>query len=279
MRNTHTHFEGDFRMIRQAAALAAVILIAGSAQAAFPDELLYNGGFEIEDSFFPGEPEGWRQIPGGSALWSTEFARTGTRSLGMQGPSAGVFIGFDTFIQDINTGDLYDPAYEYGGPDLTVSGYYLTPVGDPVGPDNEPAFDVVGIKLEFRRDNTSIYESFEFQIADGDTNGEWQYFEIIFPSSMLSPDFPPFATSVTVLPFRFDTTGFFLGEIYWDDLSVTQGAICLPDLNGDGIVDNGDIGAFVQAFLAGDLGADFNGDGILDNGDIGAFVQAFLAGC
>ena len=25
--------------------------------------------------------------------------------------------------------------------------------------------------------------------------------------------------------------------------------------------------------------ADFNGDGILDNGDIGAFVQAFLAGC
>jgi len=54
---------------------------------------------------------------------------------------------------------------------------------------------------------------------------------------------------------------------------------CPPDLNGDGIVDNGDIGAFVALFLAGDLAADFNGDGILDNGDIGAFVGAFLAGC
>jgi len=51
------------------------------------------------------------------------------------------------------------------------------------------------------------------------------------------------------------------------------------DLNGDGILDNGDIGAFVTHFLAGSLTADFNGDGILDNGDIGAFVAAFLAGC
>jgi len=54
---------------------------------------------------------------------------------------------------------------------------------------------------------------------------------------------------------------------------------CPADLNGDGILDNGDINAFVQLFLAGDLDADINGDGILDNGDINAFVQQFLAGC
>jgi len=54
---------------------------------------------------------------------------------------------------------------------------------------------------------------------------------------------------------------------------------CPVDVNGDGILDNGDIGAFVTAFLAGDLATDFTGDGILDNGDIGAFVVAFLAGC
>jgi len=54
---------------------------------------------------------------------------------------------------------------------------------------------------------------------------------------------------------------------------------CQADMNGDGILDNGDIGAFVAAFLAQDLAADFNGDGILDNGDIGAFVAGFLAGC
>ena len=54
---------------------------------------------------------------------------------------------------------------------------------------------------------------------------------------------------------------------------------CEPDINADGVLDNGDIGAFVALFLAGDLSADFNNDGILDNGDIGAFVSAFLAGC
>ncbi|MFT5424808.1 MAG: hypothetical protein ACI89L_002610 [Phycisphaerales bacterium] len=54
---------------------------------------------------------------------------------------------------------------------------------------------------------------------------------------------------------------------------------CPIDLNGDGVVDNGDIGAFVTAFLSGDPSADFTGDGVLDNGDIGAFVTLFLAGC
>ena len=49
------------------------------------------------------------------------------------------------------------------------------------------------------------------------------------------------------------------------------------DFNGDGVLDNGDIGAFVGLFLASDLTADINGDGILDNGDIGAFVALFLS--
>ena len=61
--------------------------------------------------------------------------------------------------------------------------------------------------------------------------------------------------------------------------TVTVTIKCPIDLNGDGIVDNGDINTFVGLFLGGDLAADFNDDGILDNGDIGAFVQAFLAGC
>ncbi|MFG0305433.1 MAG: GC-type dockerin domain-anchored protein [Phycisphaerales bacterium JB040] len=54
---------------------------------------------------------------------------------------------------------------------------------------------------------------------------------------------------------------------------------CQPDVNGDGILDNGDLGDFITLFLSGDLAADFTGDGILDNGDIGAFIVAFLAGC
>jgi len=54
---------------------------------------------------------------------------------------------------------------------------------------------------------------------------------------------------------------------------------CTPDLNRDGILDNGDIGAFITLYLSFHLAADLNGDGVLDNGDIGAFINAFLTGC
>jgi|GEM_PF-3107470 len=54
---------------------------------------------------------------------------------------------------------------------------------------------------------------------------------------------------------------------------------CPPDVNNDGVVDNGDISDFIALFLAQDPASDFTGDGIIDNGDIGAFIAAFLAGC
>ncbi|MFT5425060.1 MAG: hypothetical protein ACI89L_002867 [Phycisphaerales bacterium] len=56
-------------------------------------------------------------------------------------------------------------------------------------------------------------------------------------------------------------------------------APCPADTNGDGVIDNGDIGVFITLFLAQDPAVDFTGDGIVDNGDIGAFIAAFLAGC
>ncbi|MFT5422341.1 MAG: hypothetical protein ACI89L_000098 [Phycisphaerales bacterium] len=56
-------------------------------------------------------------------------------------------------------------------------------------------------------------------------------------------------------------------------------AVGLGDINGDGIIDNGDIGAFVALFLTADSAADLNSDGIIDNSDIGAFITLFLAGC
>ena len=54
---------------------------------------------------------------------------------------------------------------------------------------------------------------------------------------------------------------------------------CPPDINNDGVLDGGDLSAFVDLFLAGDLLTDFTGDGFLDSGDITAFIDAFLAGC
>jgi|GEM_PF-3454815 len=54
---------------------------------------------------------------------------------------------------------------------------------------------------------------------------------------------------------------------------------CTLDLTGDGVLDLGDVQAFVSLFLSADLAADFNPDGVLDNADIQTFVSAYLAGC
>ncbi|MFT5424056.1 MAG: endonuclease I [Phycisphaerales bacterium] len=67
------------------------------------------------------------------------------------------------------------------------------------------------------------------------------------------------------------------GEVRIDFVALVT--LCLADTNADGVLDNGDIGMFVNLFLAGDMAADISGDGVLDNGDIGTFVAAFLAGC
>ncbi|MFT5423448.1 MAG: hypothetical protein ACI89L_001225 [Phycisphaerales bacterium] len=58
--------------------------------------------------------------------------------------------------------------------------------------------------------------------------------------------------------------------------AITIGGL-IADLNGDGILDLGDIGVFVNAFLSRDPLADVNNDGVFDLGDIGAFVEAFLS--
>ncbi|MFG0306082.1 MAG: laminin B domain-containing protein [Phycisphaerales bacterium JB040] len=61
--------------------------------------------------------------------------------------------------------------------------------------------------------------------------------------------------------------------------NVVLGTPCPAELTGDGVLDLGDVQAFVALFLDEDPAADFNPDGVLDNGDISAFVAAFLAGC
>ena len=48
------------------------------------------------------------------------------------------------------------------------------------------------------------------------------------------------------------------------------------DVDGNGIVNQGDLVAFVRLFVAGDPAADANGDGIVGSGDVAAFVELFL---
>jgi hypothetical protein len=66
------------------------------------------------------------------------------------------------------------------------------------------------------------------------------------------------------------------------DIAVTMlgtMAQCYPDFTGDGTLDLFDFLAYVNAFNAGDPGAECNGDGSLDLFDFLCFVNAFNAGC
>jgi len=51
------------------------------------------------------------------------------------------------------------------------------------------------------------------------------------------------------------------------------------DLNGDGLLDLGDITMYAQLFLSGDARAELNGDGILDIGDIEQFIVLYQIPC
>ncbi len=57
------------------------------------------------------------------------------------------------------------------------------------------------------------------------------------------------------------------------------GPVCVPDLNGDGVVDADDFFLFLQLFAAGDMRADFNNDGVIDADDFFMFLNLFAAGC
>jgi hypothetical protein len=268
--------------MRSAVTAAAAMLlaaVAGSAAAQCTGNLLTNPSFENPDPSFPFAPEGWADIPLDTLEWADGVARTGTRSIAIGSSYPGLFGGWTTNIFDPN-GGLYDPPYVYQGGDLVVSGYFRIDDSDPLAPGGVGApNDVVGIKLELRRQNFSIYQAFEYTVPVSTTGGEWQYFEAVLDDAAVTPDFPPFPVGVTILPFRFDTGNGQQGTIYWDDFCVLQGSTCLADVNGDGIVDFGDVGKFVTDFAAQSIDADLNGDGIVDFGDVGEFVNAFNAGC
>jgi hypothetical protein len=75
------------------------------------------------------------------------------------------------------------------------------------------------------------------------------------------------------------TSRLILGQRMADAYLASLPPPCDADLTGDGVLDNGDLIAFVGLFLAMDPSIDLNADGFIDNGDIIAFVTLFLAGC
>jgi len=131
------------------------------------------------------------------------------------------------------------------------------PVSRPVGDPFDLATDVAGAE--------TVVDLYDQNCADGYESELW---------TMLGSEHgPPF---VSIAP----TNAFATLALDWLLRHPKPSPpACAPDLNGDGVLDNADIGTFVTLFLASDPAADFNADAIIDNGDITAFVSAFLAGC
>ncbi len=273
---------------------AALAIVAGIAIPAFANDgnLIFNPGFE-QAAPVGGNPLGWGNFNLSSADYVTAgqpgaFVRTGQRAIRLPAATGEStrFQGWTTNIFRPDGSDLFDPDYEYLGGDVTVSGYYLVPEGETL------ANDLVALKLEFRREppNFSIYTSFEFPVDASETNGQWRYFEVVVTDEDMAAigDFPPYATSVTILPLRFFGGDFATeaptGTIFWDDLCYVQGDVS-PGCNAAdlaepyGILDLADISAFIGAFVAQDPAGDLDGNTIFDLNDITTFIGAFNAGC
>ncbi|USN99663.1 MAG: hypothetical protein H6810_03100 [Phycisphaeraceae bacterium] len=285
-------------MSRRVLSITITCGLAACAAMAAPGDHpdLYNPSFEEPGISSPALPQGWKgfNVTASDYVDTASgglYARTGTRSIRLR-PSAGPstqFQGFstDTFVPDGS--DLYNPDYTYLGGDVHITGWYLVPDGETLANDA-----VVGIKLEFRREppNFSVYTSFEFNVDQMATNGQWHSFEATVTDAMMLAvgDFPPYATSVTILPLRFFAGNYAsdplpTGTIYWDDLYYVQG-----DLPGGcnaadiaepyNILDLADITGFIDAFLNQQDAADNSEPfGVWDLSDITGFVDAFLAGC
>jgi hypothetical protein len=261
-------------------AFVITALIAAAGASAQPN-LVFNGDFETPDPVEP-QPEGWR--PFNSARYrmigdglGPILVRSGVRSVELaSGTSA--FVGYTTDVFNPSTLGYYNPPYVYFGGPATVTGYYAIPADQPLSGTN------AGIKLEFRRDNTSIYEAFELLTINGHTNGNWVQFSMTIQDGQINPGFPPFPTSVSVLPMRFGNPAS-TGTIFWDDIAFTQTPSCYANCDASTsapILNVNDFTCFLNQFAAGQSYANCDASTsapILNVNDFTCFLNRFAAGC
>jgi len=270
------------RLILAACSLALVQPAAANDDA----QLLYNASFEDPNPSNMDLPDGWgvfntaRYRYDGDGISPAAPYRTGTACI--EFPSGTDFSGFTTDVFNPSTLTFFNPDYVWQGGDVTITGWYYIPADSPLDGANS------GIKLEFRRDNSSIATAFEVLNITGDTDDQWVEFSFTVTDQQImdaAGDFPPFATSVTVLPLRFgDVTS--TGTIFWDDLCLTQGAMpdCPADVNGDGMATPADFTAWLGCFNDPNSQAfcdraDVNNSGGIEPADFTAWLAAFQAGC
>ena len=281
-----------------ASCVASLTLLCTNANANDDENRLFNPGFETQHPAFPDLPLGWQDFN----LDSDDYVdigdmgaqvRSGNRSIRMTASTGSPdrFKGLTTNVFLPDGSDLYDPDYTYLGGDYVVSGYYLVPAGEMLDDT------VVGVKLEFRREppNFSVYTSFEFNLLDipgaEETGGEWVPFSFTVTDAMMEAvgDFPPYATSASILPFRFYGGDYSpgtepMGTVFFDDLCVVQLDPNGPCNEADfaepyNELDFFDLSAFLMALGNQDPNADLTQDGDWDFFDVSLYLQIYGEGC
>jgi hypothetical protein len=265
--------------MNKSASIVSMLVLAAGASA--QPNLVHNGSFETPDLLDPSKPEGWgpfntaryRKI--GDGLGPI-LVRTGERSVELA--SGADFVGYTTDVFNPSTLGFYNPPYVYQGGPATVSGYYAIPSDQPLTGAN------AGIKLEFRRDNSSIYQAFEQLTISGHTNGNWVFFSMTILDSQISPAFPPYPTSVSVLPMRFGSATS-TGTIFWDDIVFTQAVPCYANCDASTIapiLNVNDFTCFLNRYAAGQSYANCDASTIapvLNVNDFTCFLNRYAVGC
>ncbi|MBO6513617.1 MAG: hypothetical protein JJ974_06620 [Phycisphaerales bacterium] len=76
------------------------------------------------------------------------------------------------------------------------------------------------------------------------------------------------------------TTAAFFAVGTLDSIEVNEiNAVCVPDLNADGVLDFFDISAFLSLYQAQDSQADLNDDQVWDFFDVSSFLAGYAQGC
>ncbi|MCC5787041.1 MAG: dockerin type I repeat-containing protein [Phycisphaerales bacterium] len=185
----------------------------------------------------------------------------------------GFTMGSESYTLDRVLLSMYDvtPTIE---PFVSIWSGEFQPVAEIVLLDN-PAFTFDG-EYEFTTSSNIVLEAGEsywihvrpIALATGERFG-WDG---------TSPSTMPSGPAASAIGFNFNGNS----SSFFNRLEVRGspgGPVCVPDLNGDGVVDADDFFLFLQLFAAGDTRADMNGDGIIDADDFFMFLNLFAAGC
>jgi hypothetical protein len=290
---------------------------------------LYNGGFEVGCLFCGGPfPEGWSS-PGGNQLARRRSVddgivpavtpRTGTSCVSI-GTNGSGFYGLSTDSRNFCYCDqtcavacpgpypFFDPAFDYAGGDVEVSGYYMIPANDPI------VNDTAGIKLNIKTLNQDVATlDFDYNGPNairGHTNGLWVPYTVRFTRDAIQAEYEcntgervacgcecvplaPRPNRVKIVLGRFAPDPGASGTIYWDDITVSQlpaGPVCdTIDFNRDTLFpDSLDLDDYI-AVLGGGPNAcsnfpncgdlDFNNDGLFpDSTDLDAYISRLGGG-